>query len=607
MPTWAWLPKTSFFFLYRPLILLKKTTYTKVNTAYPHRELNLQILGDNLNQNQYFLLRTEKPTMGSPHLTYDFIVVGAGPAGCTIASRLAQTKSRPSVLLLEAGGDNEDINLRVDSNKFIQRMTESQAYGYKSIPQPGLNGREITLDRGKGLGGSSAIHFTAWTKGARDDMDTVACLTGDDEWTWEKGQERWKSLERFHGSKYELPKGVEAYLDPQPENHGSNGPIHICFPTEWDSDMTGMPGIWKSQGFKINRDASSGEHLGLFILPLTSYRGVRVTSKDLLMRAPQNLHISTDAPVHKVLFQDKRAAGVSLINGRVLTASKEIIIAAGTLDSPKILMHSGIGPAEQLQAFNIPILHENPNVGQNYKDHYHIMLRYQRAEHTNTRSAFFRDKAVQAAALREWVLYRTGPYANLGCGMSMGFFKNDAVLDSQEYSDLPDAEKERLALPTIPSYEVCFNATAPDYYMTPDTAPAISTILIFVMNGQGKASVRLQSSDPTAPLLFEPSFLEHPYDKRVAIEATRETLKVTRSAEFQKDNVRDIDVPKSDSDEDILAFWRENLVSTWHMNGTAKMGKSENEDGAVVDIDFRVFGVQGLRVADMSVMPVNVR
>ncbi len=538
---------------------------------------------------------------------YDFVVVGAGPAGCVIAAALAKSKSAPTVLLVEAGGDNSDVSLRIEGNKFVQILEPSQAWGYVSVAQSNLSDRSIDMARGKGLGGSSAVNFTVWSVGPRDDWETIAGLTGDQAWTLENAQKRWRSLSSFHGKSSDIPGGMERYLQPKHEEYGTEGPLHIGFPSKWDNDVTDMMDIWEANGYSINTDASDGHFLGISVTPLSAYRGVRSTAADVVALGPKNLHMITGAQVHRVAFDGKRATGVTLVDGRTIRASKEVVISAGSLDTPKILMHSGIGARGELSKFNIPVLHENPSVGQNYRDHYHIMMKYQRANHASDKAALFMDKSRQEAALREWHANRTGDYAQIGCAMSLGFFKSDGVLDSEEFSDLPGPEKARLSQPTIPSYEVCFNVTAPDYYINPKTAGAISTVLVFVLNGQGKGELRLQSADPTVPLAFDPDFLDHPYDRRVAIEATRETMRVTRSPAFQKDNLADLDVPQSDSDEDILAFWRDNCTSTWHMSSTCKMGKSEQEDEAVVDTDFKVFGVQGLRVADMSVMPILIR
>jgi choline dehydrogenase-like flavoprotein len=264
------------------------------------------------------------------------------------------------------------------------------------------------------------------------------------------------------------------------------------------------------------------------------------------------------------------------------------------MESPKVLMHSGIGPADQLAKFNIPVLHENAMVGRECSDHVSIMLRFQRAEHTSEAPAFYRNKAAQMAALHDWELFRTGPYASLGCSIALGFFKSYAVLKSDEYAALSTEERMHIAAPTVPTYEVILGATAPD---------SVTTALIVLHNLQSRGTFTLQSSDPAVPLRFDTDYLSHPYDQRLAIESMRETMGITHSEAFLEDNIAFIDEPKSDSDEDILEFWRENGGTTWHMSGTCRMGKYETPDRAVVDTSFRVFGVQRLRVADMSIMP----
>ena len=536
---------------------------------------------------------------------YDYLIVGAGPAGCALASQLAASRPELSILLVEAGGENKDVSFRIEGNKFIHKLEPSMAWGYSSVPQDSLSGRTIELDRGKGLGGSSAINFTCWTVGPRDDWDTIARMTGDDSWRWEEVRRRFKGLLSYHAAKDELPAGAEKYVNVDTREYGDAGPLHVGLPRAWDHDITAMMDIWSANGFPINKDISGGECLGVCVSPQTSHKGHRSTAADLLVPELKNLHRMTGAHVHKVLFEGKRAVGVALVDGTAIRATREVILSAGSLDTPKILMHSGIGPAGELAKFGIPVVHENDNVGGNFQDHYHVLLKYKRAEHTSRRPAYFRDKARQAAAMQEWQETRTGELASLG--LALGFFKNQDILESDEFARLPPAERGRLMLPTVPSYEVCFNATAADYYLAPETAPALTTVFVFLLNSQGRGRVRLQSADPAVPLAFDPSFLEHPYDKRVAIEATRETMKVTRSPEFQQDNLADVDVPKSDSDEDILQFWRDQCTSTWHMSSTCRMGKDEKADGAVVDPDFKVFGLQGLRVVDMSVVPIIAR
>ncbi|KAK7424641.1 hypothetical protein QQZ08_008524 [Neonectria magnoliae] len=543
--------------------------------------------------------------MASQNTQYDFIVVGAGPAGCCIARGLAFSDARPSVLLLEGGGDNDDVNQRVIGNQFVQFLNPDQTFPYESNPQEHLAGRKIGLTRGKGLGGSTAVNFTAWTIGPRDDWKTMAELTGDPAWGWKHALRRFRQLETYHDEVPEVPKGMKKYLDPRHNAHGYEGPLHIGFEPKWDHYTTATMDAWEANGYEINPDMGSGEFLGISVVPQTMHKGTRATSADLLAYAPPNLHIKTESPVHRVIFKDKTAVGVTLVDGTVLKATKEVILSAGSLDTPKILMHSGIGPTDQLSSVGISPLIDNHNVGQNYEDHYHVALKYGRGEHTDVVSPFFRDKARQAAAMREWQTYRTGEYVTAGTSMTMGFFKSDGVLESEEFAQLPAEERERLSQPTIPTYEVAALGITPEYYTAPETSPPLLSILIFVYNSQGVGNVRLTSADPTVPLDFNPEFVKHPYDRRVIIESTKEVLKVTGSPSFTKDEhptQAQFDTPASDSDEDILDFWRKKCTSTWHMSGTCRMGRSEKD--AVVDPRFRVFGVNGLRVADMSIMPI---
>ncbi|TLD22433.1 hypothetical protein PspLS_07780, partial [Pyricularia sp. CBS 133598] len=550
--------------------------------------------------------------MAETNKTYDFIVVGAGPAGCTIAARLADSNAQPSVLLLEAGADDgTDMTRRMSSNRFLQRYNESQTWGYESEPTESLGDRGFPLDRGKGLGGSTAVNFSCWTRGPRDDMDEVARRTGDSSWEWERTVERFKSIESFHGDLEEMPQGAENYIQSfQNTSYGTDGPIHISFPEKWDAEVTDMIDIWKENGYGLNKDLSDGSMLGLSVTPSTEYRGVRVTAADVLFPRPSNLEIMTESPVHRVLFDEKkRAIGVRLIDGRQLQVSKEVIISAGALDSPKILMHSGIGPDDQLSKFDIPVLHNLPGVGANYADHYHASFVWRRKEHTSLRPEFFSDPKRIEKAQRDWELYRTGDYVTLGTQLSTGFFKSESTLKSAEFQALPDKEKQRMQKPTIPTYEIVWNATAPMYYETTKKLPALSVALLILLNSQGRGAFTLQSADPTQPLRFAPDFLRAPYDRRAAVEATRELLKVAGSEAFQRDNVEAVFAPASDSEEDILAFWRDTTSSTWHMCGTVVMattadGEGDGGDPGCVDTGFRVHGVEGLRVADMSIMPI---
>jgi choline dehydrogenase-like flavoprotein len=538
--------------------------------------------------------------------SYDFIVVGAGPAGCMVATRLADTPQHPSVLLIEAGGKNDEISARVDAERWITRMNPHQNWSYKSIPQPQLDGRVIDLDRGKGLGGSSAVNFSCWTVGPSADYDEIARLMGDDEWKWTNAMERYKRIESYHAGPLEIPEGANAYLSPDLKKHGLTGPIKIGFPRIWEKSFKTNVDAMYEAGVPHNPDHNSGDPLGLAFCASTAYRGVRSTSADALVGAPKNLTVMTDTEIARITFDGGRARGVETMDGVKIAANREVILSCGSLDTPRVLLHSGIGPREQLTKFGIQVVKDNANVGENLIDHQLNVMQFERSENVVDRPLFYKSKELQAAARIQWEKDQTGPLAEIGTSLGIAYLKNEAVVQSEEFKALPEEVKNHLLQPTTPHWEFIVNGVTPQYFMDPENTPPIDSVFMIMMNGQSKGTARLQSSDPKVPLEFDTKFLTHPYDKRVAIEATRAMLKLTSHQAYQKDTVGALAAPKSDSEEDILAYWRGPLTgSTWHMSGTTVMGKSEKD--AVVDPNFKVFGVEGVRIADMSIFPFIVK
>ncbi|RHZ69804.1 hypothetical protein CDV55_105813 [Aspergillus turcosus] len=266
-------------------------------------------------------------------------------------------------------------------------------------------------------------------------------------------------------------------------------------------------------------------------------------------------------------------------------------------------MHSGIGPADQLGKFGISVVEHLPSVGQGLKDHLWIPLCFQRKPETNDRNAFFGDNAAMDRAMAQWMKDGTGPWSRYSCQLAAGFFKSDRLLASAEFQALPPSVQDYLKRETVPHYE--FMTHFPMHLLFPEIIKDYSYIAlgVFLLCEQSSGEVRLQSSNPDDPLLFDPKFLSHPFDRRGCIEILRDALQVTKHELFQKDTVAPIVVPASESDDDLLEFWKENLGSVWHMMGTAKMGGHGDAD-AVVDSRFRVSGIENLRVADMSVVPI---
>lgn len=517
-----------------------------------------------------------------PSDAYDFIVVGAGPAGCTLASALATSAAAPKVLLIEAGDGNQDEQLRIAANRHIQHRNPSQAWGYKSAPDPNLDDRVLDLARGKGLGGSSAVNFTVWTEGPRDDMERMAKFTDDDSWEWEKVKERYKRL---------TTQGMDA------------GSLRVGYAAKYDSEIVTLVDHFAANGIPLHTVANGENPMGMAIYPVSSYRGRRSTGADLLHEPPQNLTILTNCSVHRITFNGNIATGVATHTGQIIQARKEVIISSGTMESPKILMHSGIGPAEQLKEFGIPVLYSNPHVGQNFQDHVMVMLRWQRKELTSMKTPYFRDEAAKEAAVNDWKRSGTGPYASFQSTPALGFFKSNTVLASDEFAGLPSIEQEHMRASTIPTHEICLTATTPEYNVGTEGTPATITVLLILQNLQSRGSFALQSPDTSLPLRFETGFLGHSFDRRLAIESMKETMQFMHSSPFQE-NYKVMDEPESTSDDDILRFWRKNAGTCWHMSSTCSMGNDKDgSQGGVVDRDFQVFGTQRLRIVDCSVFP----
>ncbi|KFY02882.1 hypothetical protein O988_01833 [Pseudogymnoascus sp. VKM F-3808] len=531
---------------------------------------------------------------------FDFIVVGSGPAGSTLASNLARSAKRPSVLLVEAGSEYRDPNMRVDG----QRWTTFQKYptmnwGYKTVPQKDCLDREIDYSRGRALGGSSAINFGVYTVGAKDDYDEWARLVQSDAFKWEHMQQRLKTLETFHT---EVPEGGKKYAAGLLSNHGNSGPIHVGYAQEWEKDIMPLLDLFSEIGFPLNTDHNSGNPIGMSVMINSAYGGMRSTAADMLLSSPDNLTILADSPVQRLIIEGKKVAGIES-NGKQYFASKDVILSAGALDSPRILLHSGIGPKVQLEKFNIPVTINVP-VGQGLRDHYFTPLIYSRTETSTDRKKFYGSEVAMDSALEQWKTDRTGGWSKYGCETGIGWFKSAEISSSNEYKNLPAQEQQYLELPTVPHYEIITHF--PAHWFAPGY-PAehlnYATFSGFLYNSQARGEVTLQSADPNVPLKFDPKILSHPFDRRSAIETLRSIMKISEHPSFAKDTLATIAAPKSMSDEDILDYWKASVNSAWHMTGTIKMG-SKTDPESVVDSEFRVIGMDNLRVADMSVLPV---
>lgn len=266
-------------------------------------------------------------------------------------------------------------------------------------------------------------------------------------------------------------------------------------------------------------------------------------------------------------------------------------------------MHSGIGPAEVLQKFQINPIRDIPAVGQGLHDHFCSFLVFERNPETNDRSGFYGNQDAMGAALEQWSKDGSGPWTQHFAQLAGGFLKSDPITSLNEFKALPQKVQQFMLRETVPQYEIVTHCAL--HLMVPGITTNYSYIClpVFLMNVQSRGEVRLQSSNPDDALLFDPKFLSHPFDRRAGIEMLRHLLHITKHPSFTKDNVSTLMAPESESDDDILEYIRNTAIPGYHFTGTVKMGQPGDADAAV-DSKFRVFGVEGLRVADMSVVPL---
>ncbi|KGY14673.1 hypothetical protein PABG_12443 [Paracoccidioides brasiliensis Pb03] len=536
--------------------------------------------------------------------SYDFIVVGAGTAGLLLATRLATALPDHTVVVLESGSAYPDNTHLCQYDKFQVFERPDLDLGYVSTPQAFLRDREIPYFRGKGPGGSSNINFMVYLYGSGEDYNHWAELVGDDFWRWDQTQRRFKEIETFHT---EVPGVLKKYAHPLTEDHGQKGPLHVSLPSHPENGITGILDAATRFGMPLNLDVNSGCPIGISIAPSSSFKGYRSTSESIYTcRRPGNLTMVTDAKVAKITFENKVAVGVETIDGRTFVANQEVILSAGCFDTPKILLLSGIGPKEELSQHNIQVIHDLPGVGKNLSDHVLVCLgaSYAQGFGLLDRWKFDSDPDARRAAREQWKQDGTGVINLHRSCMITGWLKEEAILKTDEYQSLGTLSKQHLAHGSVPHYEIIFGGPQiPPTYVIPEGTSFLCAG-VGLMNMQSRGEVTLKSANPNNNPIINPNYMSHPYDRRMLSLAVREIMKFFESGAIEPEFNGYVLAPKSQSDEDIYEFIEEQLLPIFHANGTVKMGKAD-DSAACTDPNFRVYGVEKLRVVDLSICPMT--
>ncbi len=504
---------------------------------------------------------------------YDYIIVGAGSAGCVLANRLS-SGGEHSVLLLEAGGSDRNILIEMPTALSYPMASPTYNWGYYSEPEPGVDNRQISCPRGKGLGGTSSINGMVYVRGHACDFD---------EWA-EAGATGWGYADC-------LPyfKRAETWQGGEDDYRGGSGPLGVS----GGNNMAGNP-LYQAfidagvdAGYPRTDDYNGHCQEGFGPMHMTVRGGVRDSTSRAYLRPVlkrRNLTVMKHVLVDKVIFEGKRAVGVNAHhNSRdvVLHAKREVILAAGAIASPAILQRSGIGPEAALRDAGVQPVHLLSGVGENLQDHLEVYFQFhcKQPVSLNTKLGLFSKLLIGA----RWFFFKTG----LG---ATNHFESCAFIRSEAGRKSPDIQYH--FLPAAMRYDGTASIDGHGFQ-----------VHVGPNKPKSRGSVTITSADPGAAPRILFNYLQHDDDIaswRRCIRLTREIIAQPAMDAFRGDEIQ----PGEDieSDEDIDKWVRENVESAYHPCGTCRMGSADDE-GAVVGTDCRVLGLEALRVVDASIFP----
>src|SRR4051812_16386753 len=505
--------------------------------------------------------------------SFDFIVVGGGSGGCAVAGRLSEDP-QTTVALLEAGGTNDNWVVTTPGALVLMVAGKVNNWGLETVPQAGLNGRVGYQPRGKGLGGSSAINAVVYIRGHRNDYDEWAGL-GNAGWSYAD------VLPYF--------KRSEDNADFDGEYHGKGGPLAVNrLRSDNPVQQTFLQAAREAQ-FRIREDFNAEQQEGLGIYQVTQKNGERWSAARGYihphMATRANLKVETNAQATRILFDGKRAIGVEYRQGkqlRQLRARREVILSSGAFHTPHLLMLSGVGDSAAMAKHGIATTHHLPGVGQNLQDHPDFIFGYT-SDNPNFTGISFKGLPRIFRAIGQYRRERRGP-------MTSNFAECGGVLKNP-----PD--------PDVPDIQLHFGMAMVAAHGRKRHLGAGFSCHVCLLRPKSRGTVSLAGADPMHPPAIDPNFFGDPNDLESMVAGYKTTRRLMETPALKALQKKDMFTADIRTDDDIRAVLRARVDTVYHPVGTAKMG---NDAAAVVDPALKVHGLQGLRVADASIMPTLI-